>query len=296
MNVSATGAGTPVLQSLVRLSLPGGPLPLPLAGTSQDSIGGLLELLASPGLRDLLTTIDTQRFNQDVAIRDTLLRAVISAVARKDIPLALEALTEYINHNPEHAAALTESAPLAPIKEQVVQLLRHLTQEAKTDAERQIATATLAVSAARNPSPQIDGLGVLTIAERFVESGQLINYFRAAELSQAVMAFYPAAVVPLRKSVGEEKSAIVSQRRYAEAVRTLWRRVPMLVLLGAWLAAGLAVGIPLVLSRVADVELITPASARVLFESWGLGFLLLILFQFFFSLRNAGRKTPTDQR
>ena len=72
--------------------------------------------------------------------------------------------------------------------------MHRITLDAKAEAVRLIGTAGELVVGAAKHGEKLDGPGALAIAERLVESGQLVNYFRAAELSQAVIAFYSRTV------------------------------------------------------------------------------------------------------
>lgn len=277
MDVSAAGTGSPILDSLVRLSAPGGMSSPPATGTSADSVGPLLQLLSAPQIHDLLHNIDAHRSAQEPAVLEGLLQTAAAAVAHHDVPRALAVLTEYINRNPEHAAGLPMSPALLPIHGAVEGLLRNVTQDARIGAERLIATAGLAVDGAAGKHPQgLNGAGVLAVAERFVESGQLVNYIRAAELSQAVIAFYNGAAPDIAL---DKRSGKTLRRPVWDLARTLWWRVPLLVLLAGWFALGVAGGAIALLARV-DASTV---AAGV--EIWGVGFLVLVVLQFWISVR-----------
>jgi len=103
-----------------------------------------------------------------------------------------------------------------PIQGEVKELVRHLTDDARTDAVRLIADAGLAVRGVGKHSEGLNGAGVLALAGPFVESGQLVNYIRAAEPSQAVITFYDGAAPEIKldrssgKTVGRMRSALVT--------------------------------------------------------------------------------------
>jgi hypothetical protein len=250
VHVSAAGTGPPILDALVGASTPATNA---LPGTSDDSVGPLLQLLAAPHLHDLLHSIDAHRLSEDPAALESLLQSAGAAAAHHDVPRALAILTEYINRNPEHAALLPASPALLPIQGEVKELLRNITDGARIDAVRLIGAAGLAVDAAAKHPEGLDGAGVVAAAERFAESGQLVNYFRAAELSQAVIAFYGGTAPPVWPAA------------------RLWRKVPVLVLLVAWLGLGV-------------IMLLLRFNAAVV-EVWGVGFLVLVVLQFWMSVR-----------
>jgi hypothetical protein len=279
LDVSAAGTGSPILDSLVRLSEPGATstTATAAAGQSGDSVASLLQLLSTPQIHELLHNIDTHRSQQEPAVLDSLLQSAGAAVARHDVPCALAVLAEYINRNPEHAAVLPASPSLMSIEGEVKALLRNMTQDARAGAERVIAAAGLAVDGAGGKHPEgLNGAGVLAVAERFVESGQLVNYFRAAELGEALIALYngtPADIAPDKSSVRAVRRPLV------ELAGRLWRRVPVLVLLVAWFALGVAGGVIAVAARTAT----STVEAGV--EVWGVGFLVLVVLQFWISVR-----------
>jgi hypothetical protein len=268
LDVSAAGTGSPIPESLVRLNVPGNTQSAP-TGIRQDSAGAFLQLLSTPPMQDLLRGIEAHRFAQEPAALESLLQTAVSAVASHDVPRAIAALSEYIGRNPDHAAALANSPLLAPIQGEVRELVHRVTEDARTEAVSMVATAGVAVDAAVRHSEQLNGLGVLEVAERFIESGQLANYIRAQELGQAVITFYAA----------ERGQSERDERRVVK----FWRRVPLLVLLAGWLALGLAGSAIALLVRVAGGEL-NAAMVQACFEFWGVGFLALVVLQFFVSL------------
>jgi hypothetical protein len=268
LDVSAVGTGSPVPESLVRLNLPGA-TPSPSADIRQDSAGSFLQLLSTPSMQDLLRGIEAHRFAQDPAALESLLLTAVSAAASRDVPRAIAALSEYIDRNPEHAGALANSPLLAPIQGEVRELVHRVTEDARGEAVRMVASAGVAVESAAGHSEQLNGLGVLEVAERFIESGQLANYFRAQGLGSAVIGFYAA---------GGRHAQRTERRVMWEWLARLWRRLPLLVLLVGWLVLGLAGGALAVLAR-ADI-----ATVAAWFEFWGVGFLALVLIQFLVSI------------
>jgi hypothetical protein len=268
MDVGSVGAAQPPIP--LGDATPGRVVHPTVAGIREDSVGGLAQLLATPQIHDLLSGIDARHSPHGS------LEAAVSAVANHDVPGALAHLAEYVRHNPSHADSLLDTPSLMPIHGQVQELLRHVTMEAKIEAEHLIATATLAVGAAAEAQRTINGPDVLAVAQRFAETGQLFNYIRASELSQAVIASY-SIVVPATPSS-------VLHRAWPGLMRKFWRTVPLLVLLAAWFALGLMGAAISLLARVAGAAL-NPATVQAGFELWGVGFLALVVVQFLITVR-----------
>jgi hypothetical protein len=279
VDVSVAGTGSLILDSLVRLNGPGAastPATSISAGTSGDSVGHLLQLLSTPQIHDLLHTIDAHRMSQAPAALEGLLQSAGAAAGHHDVARALAVLGEYINRNPEHAAALPALSSLQPIHGEVKELLRNVTETARTDAVRLIGAAGQVVDLAAKHPEGLNGADVLAVAERFAESGQLVNYVRAAELSQAVIAFYNGAAADA--ALDARPGKIVRRTALDLAVRW-WRRVPILVLLVGWFALGAAGGAVALAARLAA----STVEAGV--EVWAVGFLALVVFQFWMSVR-----------
>jgi hypothetical protein len=303
VDVSAAGTGSPILDSLVRLDGPAGPstptagaLSITPPGVSDDSVGHLLQRLSAPQIHHLLDSIDAKRFPQDAAVLEGLLQTAGSAAARHDVPRALAAVTEYVNRNPEHASALATSPLLSPIQGDVRELVHKITMDAKTEAIRLMGAASELVDGAARHPEKLDGPGALAIAEQLAESGQLVNYFRAAELSQAVIAFYSrtAPEVALDTARGAARKTLnaetIASRQARRLGRRLWKRVPLLVLLMGWMATGAVGGVINLLARAAGLELVSPSTVDTAFEFWGVGFLALVILQFWITVRNIPRR------
>ncbi len=118
------------------------------------------------------------------------------------------------------------------------------------------------------------------VAERFAESGQLLNYIRAGELGEAVIASY-LQVVPRKRDSD-------LRRELPDLLKAMWRTVPLLVLLVGWFFAGAVIGAVLLVARMAGVPVLNPAIAQAGFEAWGIGFLALAGIQFCVRVRRSG--------
>ncbi|MGD1069052.1 MAG: hypothetical protein ABSB15_02845 [Bryobacteraceae bacterium] len=245
-------AGAPV-----RLSHPGPP--------SADSIGTLLGQLATPSIQNLL------RSHPAPELLDGLIRAAGEAVAAHDIPRALRSITEWVRLNPEAADSVAHEPSLQPIQNEIRGLLVRIGHDARMSAEAVVTNATQLVDGRTQINLIPGGLDapcVLALANRFYETGQLANYLRAESLGRVVIAAYEGAPAP-------------SGGNLAARFRTLWRRAPMLILLVAWLFVGVLGGLSVWARRQSGAF---PGSLA--FDLWGIGFLALVVLQFYATVYN----------
>jgi hypothetical protein len=125
---------------------------------------------------------------------------------------------------------------------------------------------------------------LLHIGQRLYNAGGHANYVRAAALAETIQSAYWGATLihdqtasPVRVSFRKEWGfprtrafATASFKKLPERIRLLWRRAPLLVLLLAWLAVGIFGGI---------------LFSGFGFEFWALGFLALVGFGFYRTIR-----------
>lgn len=198
----------------------------------EDEIAGSLLNLANPEIGRLLNQMEQARLALDPAVLDALLRTVINAARSGDMPRAMAAISQMVAHDPERGPQLVrEAAALAPMRSEVNELLQKLASTAKSEAEHILARASAAVENA----PRTSAAEMLALAQRFLETGQHINFVRAAEMGQAILAFFPEHT-PVDPRSPEESGA---------------RRRPVLSVLG-WIALGLlllAAALMLLLNR-----------------------------------------------
>ena len=107
-----------------------------------------------------------------------LLSQLTEALALKDAPRAMAALTEYIHHNPERDVTLLMNQTLAAIRPELQGLVHRVTTDARLDAVRLVDAAQAAVTAAAWLPHGPDSTEVLAVAQRFIETGQLANLSR----------------------------------------------------------------------------------------------------------------------
>ena len=157
---------------------------------TEDEIAGSLASLADPEIGRLLDRLEQARLALDPEALETLFRVAAAATSLRDMPSALAAITQMVKLDPERGAQLVrESVQFAPVLTEVNELLQLLSMNAKTEAERALAAAWRAIEG-RSPAETSAQMRVL--AQRFVDPGQHLNFVRAEELAQAVLAGYPS--------------------------------------------------------------------------------------------------------
>jgi hypothetical protein len=264
MQVAAPGAGSPSQPETFVRTLPE-LARVPTPGRAEDGVSHSLQDLASPHITDLLGRLEHARNAHNPQLFEGLLRTAVAAVGTHDIHGALSAIAEMVKLHPEHAAQLLHAeAGLAPIRGEVNHLFERLTLAARLEAVQTLAAAATVV-----PARDLASISVIATGERFLESGTLLNYVRAVELGQVVLASYPGTPkvrsdMPLRR------------------LRAMWRRVPLLVLLAGWFLLGLIGGFISLAGRTVGSG---PVSAGPV-EIWAVGFLALVGFQFVVTVRN----------
>jgi len=268
MQVAAAGAGSPSPPETFVKTLPE-LARVPTPGRAEDGVSHSLQDLASPHITDLLGRLEHTRGAHSPQVFESLLNTAVAAVRTHDIHGALSAIAEMAKLNPEHAALLVHGeAGLAPIRGEVNHLFERLTLAARMDAVQTLAAAATVVSVR-----DLASVSVIATGERFLESGTLMNYVRAVELGQSVLALYPATA---------KARSDMPLRRLRAMLRTTWRRVPLLVLLAGWLLIGVIGGIISLAGRTVGSG---PLSAGPV-EIWAVGFLVLVGFQFVVTVRN----------
>lgn len=174
----------------------------------EDEVENSLLNLASPEIGRLLEDIEQRRLTLDPARAGELLQSAAEAAASKDLPRAIAAITELTTKDPEYGTQLVrESASLAPIRGDVNELLQKLALAAKSNAEHILAAASIAVE--NGPRAGVPSQ-MLVLAQRFYETGQHINFVRAAEIGQAILVFFPAETGEIKPRAAKKQA---SERR-----------------------------------------------------------------------------------
>jgi len=159
------------------------------ADLTEDEIAGSLLNLTNPEIGRLLDRLEQARLTLDPAILDALFRTAVTAASSNDMPSAMAAIAQLVKRDPERGAQLVrESVFFAPVRTEVNELLHQLSMNAKTEAEHTLAAASQAIEGSSPPDTPAQ---MLALAQRFFDTGQHINFVRAQELAQAVLAGDP---------------------------------------------------------------------------------------------------------
>lgn len=319
MGVGAIGPGMtgPVLSG-VGSSPPVGSPGIGIHGASPtetlgDTVTTLLTELSAADVAKLIDLIGSSLPAQDTSRLQNLVQTFLLAAAENNVAPAMNALSKIIEIDPSHPEILRANPVIEPIRASVEQFLDRNTALAKMDAEGRLEQAgqSVASSAAdRLAGWDMRPAAMLTIANRMFDAGGLPNYMHAAQLSQVVidgsalgslwvpgMVGVPAETMELsrRRASGALNPAAgfvsESMRRtlavMRATLRNLWSRAPLLVLLVGWLLVGIMGGLVSMLWRQAWVETWPAYLSSLAFDVWGLGFLVLVGFGFYASVRRA---------
>lgn len=159
------------------------------ADLTEDEIAGSLLNLTNPEIGRLLDRLEQARLALDPAALDALFRTALAAAKANDMPSAMAAIARLVKLDPERGAQLVrESVSFAPARTEVNELVQQLSMNAKMEAERTLAAASRVIEGS---SPADMGAQMLALAQRFVDTGQHINFVRAQELAQAVLSGDP---------------------------------------------------------------------------------------------------------
>jgi len=247
---------------------------LALAARLLDA-GGHMNWSHSAEISRLLTGGETPR-PPDPAQTAELFSAVISAAKDGQAKPVLDRLTALAALDPRRAAAAVSDPALAPVRAEAEALLARLASSARLNAETQLEAATLrwrGPESVWQPLPDLQPATLLLWANRMMEDGGYANYIQLTAFCQAIIDLHPG------------KTRAARQRAPREPLRSrfgrLWRRAPLLILLLAWLAVGIGVGV----SSALFPERWTAAQVDLFFEIWALGFLALIGLQFYMRVR-----------
>jgi len=298
MDVSGVGAGPTLAEftsALRSLAGPEGQLLAALEGVPQsgDTITATLGQLTELVVLRFLEIIERPPSPENALRLEGLRRASVSAAAEGNVQQALVKLEQIAKLDPRRAEALESDPGLASLRAEVRQLFFRLTSAAHLDAESRLGQATHLLEAAgpkesvgQEFRPEI----AILIAGRLLEAGGYANCMCSAALSQMRINQYVVAPSPAPLSPADPKStpapSVRVRRQWMPRIRKLWVRAPLLVLLLAWLAIGLAAGsVSAILRRFWPQPWLESLMAGGV-EVWGVGFLALIGFGFYARVRN----------
>lgn len=306
---AGAGAGPPaldlrgVLRAVANTAAPGGTV----QAAGDMFVSGLQEL-SEAEMTVLLSMIERPESPQQAGRLDELLRAAVAAAAEGDGNRAMGHLAELAVMSPRRAETLESLASLSSIRDPVERLVSRLHATAKVDAEAQLTQAAkLMESGARElVVREIRAENLILIAGRLLDAGGYANAVWSAELSRLVIEPRLSApiAVPLPPPVKDADENEDDRRPAAgggiltairsiwaglqlkSRARRMWLRAPLLALLLAWFAAGLAGGVFSMLVRNYWPGVLPAALVAGGFDLWGLGFLVLVAIGFYMRVRN----------
>jgi hypothetical protein len=283
MNVTGVGAGPPALDFSGALRAAADTAML--AGESAgDVFVSDLETLSEGEMTALLNLIERPEPPQQAVRLDDLLRAAVAAIAEGDDNRAMGHLTEFAALSPRR---------LSSLRGPVEALVSRLNITAKVDAEVQLAQAVKVIESGAKELVvrEIRTENLVLIAGRLLDAGGYANFVWSAELSKLV------SLSPQVKNPDDRRTAardlifaaigLVRDRLQLKSrTRRMWLRAPLLVLLLAWFGAGLAGGVFSMLVRTVWPDGWPASLIAGGFEIWAMGFLVLIAYAFYASVRS----------
>ncbi len=291
-----TGGMDPDLAGITRGLPVAKDLPMPAAGLARigaDVVAGLLRELSASQVTALLKIVEPALPPERNAQLDQLARAAVSATGDGDTSVALAKLATLVSLDPRRADGLASDPALAPILKEVEALLARLTGAARLGAEARLREATEWLRAPEVADRQIGNVKastLLLLASRLVDAGGYANCIHSAKVSQMVLDERRWAPAEVATPLSMPEDARVRIPRATPPVRReamvaqfkkLWRRAPLLALLLGWLVVGLAGGSVAAVFR----DQLPALAVALFFEIWTLGFLALIGFGFYMSVR-----------
>jgi hypothetical protein len=178
---------------------------------------------------------------------------------------------------------------------------------ARLDAEARLALAEQRVgliALERLSGWQMRPETMVAIGHRIFDAGGPANYARAAMLAQIVIdgtRWAPgvngvelAAQESVRAGSSDgsrptretPRASSLWLERIAVLLRSLWLRAPLLVLLFSWFAIGITGGVGSLLWRKLWLSTWPGSLSALAFDTWGIGFLLLVLLGFYARVRH----------
>ncbi len=249
-----------------------------------------------------------------VARVEALLQATIRAIEEDRREWAVGRFIEAVTTDPSRAEELGSAPELQPIRNTIDQLLVRLTNVAKMDAETKLTSAERVIEDAgwqKLPHWETPPQALIQIGHRLLEAGGYANFVRAAELATTLQSAYWGATViqPTSGTSALKREDAVLKRRDSGStamelahywwdklreklprrLEALWRRAPLLALLGAWFILGVAGGLFSALAKKIWPDSWMVAASDFGFQVWGVGFLALVGFGFWASFRKPRR-------
>lgn len=313
MEVGGVGGSAAHVDALAKLAeTPRVSAPVSNAGVAAaveaDSVANVLEQLVAPQISNLIQDIETHRQAFSAEPAGDLLSRAVASIHAGDVPRALSSLAELVHMHPGRAEALASEPGLIPIQNQVDTMMQRLTATARVDAEQKIESANHLMQSGGHGGGhggahrvEMNPQDVVAVAERLLESGRYPNVVMSADLAQAVIEYYgpfpvAGAGVALagrgaRESIGAANKSFGNFSSITRGVGAqiltraglMWHSAPLLLMLIVWMAMGLLVGL---LSLVLRALSVSTRITEIFFDLWAMGFLGLIGFGFYRSIRH----------
>jgi hypothetical protein len=254
---------------------------LPAGETASDTIAVLINGISELDLAKLLAIFDSVALPGGAARVDDLACSVVTTVAKGDRAGALRNLREIASIDPRRLELLRTDPALAAIRSDIDGLFVKATEIAKRDAELWLAQAQQ-VGDKPLQGWEKRSAALMELAHGLFDSGIYGNYLCSAELARAIVGNseplaseeLPYKTLPHRKKRRDPLRGGEILPRF----RALWHRAPLLVLLLSWGVLGLAGGPFVLVFRTFELE--NEAFTNSAYQTWGLGFLILVSFGF----------------
>jgi len=251
-----------------------------------------------------------------VARVEGLIQATVTAINEDRREWAVGRFIEAVTTDPSRAEELRSNPEIQVIRNTIDQLLVRLTNVAKMDAETKLTSAERVIEDAgfqKLPHWETSPQALIQIGHRLLEAGGYANFVRTAELATTLQSAYwgatlveaplfngPSALkkedTPLgRRGTGPAavELALYSLEKLREKLplrlEALWRRAPLLALLGAWFLLGLGGGVFSAIAKAIWPDSWIVAASDFGFQIWGLGFLAIVGFGFWARVRRPER-------
>jgi hypothetical protein len=307
---------TPQIGQLGQIAGAGGSSHLTSLATATLGDSAVIRELAVADLAKLAQILQPPVQPDRVARVDQLIQETVTAIRSDRREWAVGRFIEAVTTDPGRTDELRSLPDIEPIRNTVEQLLVRLTNVAKMDAETKLATAEQVIESAgwqKLPHWETAPTALIQIGHRLLEAGGYGNYIRTAELANTLQsAFWAASIqappdippavgikkedTPMKRT-GAGPAALALAQYSWEALRqklppraqNLWRRAPLLVLLGAWFFIGLFGGVFSAVAKLVWPDSWIVAASDFGFEIWALGFLALVGFGFYATISKRRR-------
>ena len=257
--------------------------------TNEAKADTRVPVLTRPEIQEVIATIEERLLPPDPAVLKEIVREASSALAEGDVPRALAKVKELLLADPRQAETVAAEPSLQPIQREILNVIRQMISQARAQAQ-QVMTAAQQASgsgvAKKLAIPEVTVQILLPLANSFIDSGRLIDFRIAIELAQIGLD-RSERTSRIRRRMRAPKPIPAERREpLRERLQRAWLRVPLLILLLAWFALGLAFGVGSLLLRKLSPDSFDPGIASLGFGIWAVGFLALVGFGFYMRVRN----------